>query len=267
MKISAVIIAKNEAAKIRDAISSLAFADEILLIDSESTDETVAVAESMGARVIIHPWMGFSKQKQLGVDSATNDWILSIDADERVSPELRHELENFKENPEEQPVAFSIPRLSFYLGRPILHCGWYPDRQIRFFNRNHARWNGRTIHESIEADGKIGKLSGNIFHYSVDDSSHHHRMIGERYAPMSALASYEAGKKGSLLKILTAPVAAFIRNYFLKAGFADGLSGFAICWFSAHHAFLKNLILWELSSGIRQPQDIHETSQGSRIES
>ena len=261
MKLSAVIIAKNESAKIRDAIASVSFADEIIVIDSESADDTVAIAEEMGARVIVNPWMGFSKQKQFGVDHASNDWILSIDADERVSPELRHELQNLRVDGDGEVVAFSVPRLSFYLGRPILHCGWYPDRQVRLFDRRRAKWNGRTIHESVETDGVVGKLFGNLFHYSVDDSSHHHRMIGERYAPMSALAAFESGKEGSLLKIVTSPIAAFVRNYLLKAGFADGLPGFAICWFSAHHAFLKNVILWELSTGVRQPEDIRKDSE------
>ena len=262
MKISAVIIAKNESAKICEAIASVSFADEVLVIDSESSDDTVGIAKSSGATVIVQPWMGFSKQKQFGVDAAKNDWILSIDADERVSSELRLELlalTSAKSEPNET-AAYSIPRLSFYLGRPILHCGWYPDRQLRFFNRTKARWNGRTIHESIETNGKIGKLSSNIFHYSVDNPSHHHRMIGERYAPMSALASFEAGESGTILKIIAAPIAAFLRNYILKSGFIDGLPGFVICWFSAHHAFLKNLILWELTTGMRRPEDIHKTS-------
>jgi len=257
MKISAVIIAGNEEQKIGEAIESVAFADEVLVVDSESTDETVAIARELGARVLVQPWLGFSGQKQFATDSAEHDWILSIDADERVSPSLRSEIEALRDSYSPTVDAFRIPRLSFYLGKAIRHCGWYPDRQIRLFNRKHCRWNRREIHESVEVDGAIGNLSGDIHHYSVDDSSHHHRMIGERYAPMAALVAFREGKKGGILQTVISPIATFLRNYILKGGFADGLPGFAICWFSAHHSFLKNLILWELTSGLRKPEDIH----------
>jgi glycosyltransferase involved in cell wall biosynthesis len=257
MKISAVIIAGNEQRKIGEAIASVAFADEVLVVDSESADETVSIARALGAKVISQPWLGFSRQKQFAADSAEHDWILSIDADERVSPSLRREIESLREAGSAKADAFRIPRLSFYLGRAIRHCGWYPDRQVRLFNRQHCRWNGREIHESVDVDGTVGTLEGDIHHYSVDDSSHHHRMIGERYAPLAALADFREGRKGGIFKTVFSPVATFLRNYILKGGIADGLPGFSICWFSAHHSFLKNLILWELSTGLRKPEDIH----------
>lgn len=265
MKISAVIIARDEEAKIAEAIASLSFADEVLVVDSGSSDSTVRIAEESGARVIVQPWLGFSKQKQYATDSARHDWILSLDADERISPELASQIGELVKTGTGQNVAFSIPRLSFYLGRPIRHCGWYPDRQVRLFDRRKCRWNDREIHESVQVSGALGELSEDIHHHSVDGPSHHHQMIGDRYAPMSALQSFKEGKRAGLAHVILSPIATFLRNYVFKAGFADGLPGFAICWFSAHHAFLKNMILWELSTGAKQPKDILPASEDSRI--
>jgi len=256
VKISAVIIAGNEEAKIRGAIDSVSFADEILVVDSESTDKTATIAAELGARVVIQPWLGFSKQKQFGVDAAEHDWILSLDADERVTPALRSEIEALRSSSSSDFVAFSIPRLSFYHGRPVNHCGWYPDRQTRFFDRRHAAWNQRPIHESVEVQGPLGLLHGDLQHFSVDSASHHHRMIGERYAPMAAIAAFHSGARGSLARIAVTPAVTFLRDYLLKGGIADGLVGFIICWFAAHHAFLKNVILWELSNGLVLPEDL-----------
>lgn len=264
MKISAVIIAGNEKAKIAAAVESVSFADEVLVVDSESVDGTADIAHRLGAKVIVKPWMGFSRQKQFAADSAENDWILSIDADERVSDELRSEIERLRGSKDVDASAFRIPRLSFYLDRPIRHCGWYPDRQIRLFDRRQAKWNNREVHESIETTGVLGDLRGDILHYSVDDPSHHHRMIGERYAPLAALMEYESGKRGSIAKVIISPISTFVRNFILKTGMLDGLPGFAICWFSAHHAFLKNLILWELTNGFRRTEDLRTSSQNLR---
>lgn len=264
MKISAVIIAGNEEAKIAAAIESVSFADEVLIVDSESVDRTADIAHQLGAKVIVKPWMGFSRQKQFAVDSAEHDWILSIDADERVSAELRSDIERIRSSSEVDSAAFRIPRLSFYLNRPIRHCGWYPDRQIRLFDRRQARWNAREVHESVETNGTVGELRGDLLHYSVDNPSHHHRMIGERYAPLAALMEYESGKRGSIARVVISPISTFVRNFILKAGILDGLPGFAICWFSAHHAFLKNLILWELTHGLRRTEDLRASSQNRR---
>jgi glycosyltransferase involved in cell wall biosynthesis len=247
VKISATIITFNEADKIARAINSLTFADEIIVIDSESTDDTVKIAENLGAKVIRQKWLGFSTQKQLATDTASNDWIFSLDADEIVSDELIEEIKNLKSlKLLPSSDAFKIPRLSFYMNRPILHCGWYPDWQIRFFNRKKAKWKDVLIHESVEVVGKIEKLKGDIWHYSVENASHHHRMIGERYAPLAAKQMFENGKKTTKLKIATVGLTTFLQNYIIKLGFLDGLAGFVISKFAAHHAFLKHLLLYEL---------------------
>ncbi len=251
MKISAVIIAFNEEDKIADALKSVDWADEIIVVDSESTDRTREISEKFGAKVLIKKWEGFSKQKQFAVDSAAHDWIFSLDADERVSDELKKKILQFKNLPESDLAnGYRVPRLSFYMNRPIRHGGWYPDWQLRFFNRRKGKWKDVLIHESVEmnSNSRTEKLRGDILHYSVEDVSHHHRMIGERYAPLAAAQMFERGKRASVLKILTAGTTAFLQTYILKGGFLDGLAGFAIARFAAHHAFLKYLLLWELQN-------------------
>lgn len=246
MKISAVIIAFNEEDKIARAVESVKWADEILVIDSESTDQTREMAEASGARVIVKKWAGFSKQKQFAVDSALNDWIFSLDADEQVSDELKTEILKLK-NPEKTPAdGYKIARLSFYLNRPIRHSGWYPDWQLRFFNRQKGRWKEVVVHESVTVEGKVEKLPGDILHFSIEDAAHHHLMIGERYAPLSAEQMFISGRKTTPFKIALIGFTTFFQTYFLKLGFLDGLAGFCIARFAAHHAFLKHLILWEL---------------------
>ena len=248
MKISATIITFNEAANIRDACESLAWADEIIVVDSGSTDDTREIAEDCGARVISQDWPGFAAQKQFAAEQASHDWIFSLDADERVSGELQASIAQLREHPETQLAdGYRIARRSFYQGRWIKGGGWYPDWQLRLYNKSRGRWDPRHIHESVKMDAgaRIEKLSGDILHYSVRDSAHHHRMIGERYAPLAARQMFEEGRRTSALRIATAAPAAFVRSYILKGGFRDGLAGISIASFAAHHAFLKHLMLWE----------------------
>jgi glycosyltransferase involved in cell wall biosynthesis len=247
VKISAVIISYNEEKNIADAIRSVEWADEVLVVDSGSGDLTREIAADLGADVVVREWPGFAVQKQFAVDSAKNDWILSLDADERVSPELREEIvKRISDAPDAD--GYRIPRLSIYMGRPIRHGGWYPDKQLRLFDRRKGRWKNVRVHESVAMDDitRVRELGGDILHYSVENAAHHHRMIGERYAPLAAEQMFADGKRTSPLKIAAAGPAAFIRSYFLKAGFLDGLPGFVIARFAAHHAFLKHLLLWEM---------------------
>ncbi|HEY0544920.1 MAG TPA: glycosyltransferase family 2 protein [Pyrinomonadaceae bacterium] len=249
MKITATIITHNEAENIRAACESVAWADEILVVDSESTDATREIAAACGARVIMRAWPGFAAQKQFAADEASHDWILSLDADERVSDELRETLLKLKQVDEALLAdGYRIARRSWYMGRWIRGGGWYPDYQLRFYRTARGRWEGAFIHESVKLpdDARISILKGDLLHYSVRDAAHHHQMIGERYAPLSAKQMYERGRRTSSFGVATAAPAAFIRSYFLKGGFRDGLAGLAIARFAAHHAFLKHLMLWEM---------------------
>ncbi len=253
VKISAVLITHNEEKNIAAALKSVQWADEVLVVDSESTDRTREIAADLGAKVTTRKWPGFAAQKQFAVDAAENDWILSLDADERVSPELEQEIIALKGEPAAN--GFRIPRLSFYIGRPIRHGGWYPDRQLRLFDRTKGRWKEVRIHESFQLDdpAKVVNLNSDILHYTVESAAYHHRLIGERYAPLAAEQMAEEGRTASPLRIALAGPTAFIRTFILKLGFLDGLPGFAIAAFAAHHAFLKNLLLWEMREGKEQP--------------
>ena len=251
MKISATIITFNEEANIKDACESVAWADEILVVDSNSTDATREIAEACGARVIVNPWPGFGAQKQFAVEQAQHDWIFSLDADERVSHPLRSNIELLKYHAGAQEAdGYRISRRTYYQQRWIRGGGWYPDKQLRLFNRTKGRWKQRHVHESVSMDDEshVGEIAGDLLHFTSPDAAHHHRMIGERYAPLSAQQMFEEGRRTSVFGVASAGPAAFIRSFILKGGFRDGLAGFTIASFAAHHAFLKHLMLWEKQS-------------------
>lgn len=247
VKISAVIIAFNEEHHIADAIRSVEWADEVIVVDSESTDATREIASSLGAKVIVNAWPGFSAQKQFATDHAANDWILSLDADERVSDDLRKEIGQVR-NGEGSPQGYKIPRLSYYMGRPIKHGGWYPDLQLRLFDRTKGRWNGAVIHESVKMsdDAHVGRLRSDIIHHTVESAAQHQQMITERYAPLGARKMFEEGRRTSPIKAVLSAWFAFIRSYLLKLGFLDGFAGFCIAYFAAHNTFSKHLLLLDL---------------------
>jgi glycosyltransferase involved in cell wall biosynthesis len=249
LKISATIITLNEAENIRPACESVAWADEILVVDSGSTDGTREIAQECGARVFVRDWPGFAAQKQFAAEEARNRWIFSLDADERASPELADEVKRLlAQNPSAMADGYRIPRRSFYMGRWIKGGGWYPDYQLRLYRKDKGRWEGDFVHESVKMDSgaRVDTLGSDILHYSVRDAGHHHRMIGERYAPLAAQKMHHNGKRTSLFRIATAAPSAFIRSLLLKGGFRDGIPGLAIASFAAHHAFLKHLLLYEM---------------------
>jgi glycosyltransferase involved in cell wall biosynthesis len=251
MKISATIITFNEESNIKDACESVAWADEIVVIDADSTDSTRERASLAGARVITNSWPGFAIQKQFAVDQAKHDWVFSLDADERVSPQLAESLRTLRtENPSQLADGYQVARRTYYQGRWIRGGGWYPDRQLRLFRKVAGHWKKRHIHESVEMNSgsKIETLNGDLLHYTVRDAAYHHKMIGERYAPLAARQMFEEGRRTSALKIASAAPSAFIRSLILKAGFRDGLAGLSIASFAAHHAFLKHLMLWEMQN-------------------
>lgn len=255
MKISATLITFNEKENIRKACESVAWADEILVVDSQSTDGTREIATQCGARVINRDWPGFAAQKQFATEQAQQAWIFSLDADERVSEKLKVAIASLRSKPDDELAdGYLIARRSYYQGRWIRGGGWYPDRQLRLFKKSLGRWEGSYIHESVKMNSgaRIERLPGDILHYSVRDAAHHHRMIGERYAPLAARQMFAAGCRTSALQIATAAPLAFVRSFILKGGFRDGLAGLSIASFAAHHAFLKQLLLWEMQKGRRQ---------------
>jgi len=249
MQITATIITLNEAENIRAACESVAWADEILVVDSESTDNTREIATKFGARVIVNPWPGFSAQKQFAVDASGHDWIFSLDADERVSPELQSSIAALRAGTNSFD-GYRVARRAFYLGRWIRGGGWYPDYQLRFFDRRRGHWGERLIHESVSMDegARVGILSGDLLHYSMRDTDHHRQMIEERYAPLGAQQMLREGKRTSVWRTAVAGPAAFLRSFLLKGGWRDGRAGLTIANFAWRHASLKHSMLYDLQN-------------------
>jgi glycosyltransferase involved in cell wall biosynthesis len=237
MKISATIITCNEERRIARTIESLRCCDEIVVVDSGSTDRTVEIAQQLGARVIDSPWPGYAKQKNLAAAQAANDWILSLDADEALSEALEAEIWQLrKKGPEFD--AYTMPRLAQYLGRWILHSGWHPDRKVRLYDRNKATWVGEFVHESVEAHGTVGHLKSSILHYTFDSISEHVRTL-DGYTTLAAQEIVSRKQRVSWPNLLFEPAWTFLRTYVLQRGFLDGPEGLMIACMAAMYTFLK----------------------------
>lgn len=243
MKITATVITLNEEHNIAEALESLSWADEIIVVDSESTDRTVELARRFTDRIFIRPWPGYSAQKNFAADEAANDWIFSLDADERVSPALADQIKKLKLG-FTGSAAFEMPRLTSYLGRWIKHSGWHPDYKLRLYDRKRASWQGDYVHESLEVQGQVERINGNILHYTVRDASEHHLRM-DRYTTLAAMQMASQGKRVSVASLLLSPAVVFLRSYIFKLGLLDGIPGLAIARFAAHYEFLKNLKVWE----------------------
>jgi glycosyltransferase involved in cell wall biosynthesis len=238
MQITATIVTFNEERNIARAIESLRCADEVVVVDSGSNDKTREIAARLGARVIEEPWRGYAAQKNFAAGCASFDWILSIDADEALSEELEGEIATLKQ---EVPAfaAYSMPRLAQYLGRWILHGGWYPDRKVRLYDRARAQWTGEYVHESIQVRaGGVGRLEGKLLHFTCDSLSAHLRTL-DRYTTLAARELVDRGAKIGLRRLLIDPVWTFVRTWILRRGFLDGAQGIAIAWMAALYTFLK----------------------------
>ena len=247
MRISAIVITLNEEANLAAALESLAWADEIVVVDSESKDRTVEIARRFTDKIFVREWPGYSAQKNFAAEQASFDWVFSLDADERVSETLANELQNLRHGPEPTCAAFEMPRLAFYLGRWIKHSGWYPDHKPRLYDRRSASWSGEFVHESLDVNGRIERLSGNILHYTVRDATDHHQRI-DRYTTLAARELFQEGRRATTSSLFISPIGAFLRSYVFKLGFLDGPQGLVIARFAAHYVFLRNLKLWEMSS-------------------
>jgi glycosyltransferase involved in cell wall biosynthesis len=254
MKISATVITFNEEKNIAAALESLSWADEIIVVDSESTDRTVEIARRYTGHVVVRAWPGYSAQKNFAADQARNDWIFSLDADERVSDELAGEIARLDFDAASEVSGFEMPRLTYYLGRWIKHSGWYPDYKIRLYNRKRSRWLGEYVHESLEVDGEVKRFGGDLLHYTVRDASEHHLRI-DRYTSLAAEQMHSEGKRASLSTLFFVPLTTFIKSYVVKRGFLDGVQGLAIAYFAAHYAFLKSLKLWEKGMDVNKEKD------------
>jgi glycosyltransferase involved in cell wall biosynthesis len=237
IRISAAIITRNEERNIARSIESLRCCDEILVLDSGSTDRTVEIATKLGARVVESSWHGYAAQKNIAAELASNDWILSLDADESVSEALEAEIWQIKKTGAHYD-AYTMPRLAQYLGRWILHSGWYPDRKIRLFDRRKAKWQGEYVHESVVVHGRTGHLESNLLHFTCSSLSEHLRSL-DRYTTLAAEGLVAQGKRITLTKIVLDPPWTFFRTYVLQQGYLDGLEGIAIAYMAAFYNFVK----------------------------
>lgn len=249
-KLSACIISYNEADRIGECCESLRFCDEILVIDSHSTDDTRTVAAAHGARVLEHDWTGFRSQRQYATGQSANDWILSIDADERVSATLRAELEALRANGFAGIAGASVPTLTSYFGKFLRHGNAWPDRHVRLFDRRQARWGGYEIHEKLLLSGAIARLEGELEHYSFRSFAEH-LAKSDRYAQLMAEQMFNAGKRASIANILFNSPWRFFRGMILKRGWLDGWRGFVFHVVEAGYVRRKYLRLWMLERSER----------------
>jgi glycosyltransferase involved in cell wall biosynthesis len=242
--ISATLIVFNEERNIVEALESISWADEIVVVDSGSGDDTLAICRKFTDRILHRDWTGYADQKNYAVENARNDWIFSLDADERPSPELSLEIQNLARKGFRKS-GFKIPRVAFFLGRWIKHGEWYPDCQLRLFDRRHGKWEGGRIHESVKLDEKPGLLKGEIYHYTYRSLSDYLRRL-EIYSTLAACDYQQQGKTISPIRLLGNPIAAFVKSYIVKRGFLDGTPGLAVAITSAISVFFKYAKLYEL---------------------
>src|SRR5437588_3229491 len=237
MKITATIITLNEERNIARAIESLRCCDEILIVDSGSIDRTVELAQNLGVRVVEAGWRGYAAQKNWAAEQATHDWILSLDADEALSEALEAEIWNLKKTGPRHD-AYTMPRLARYLGRWILHSGWYPDRKVRLYHRAKAKWVGDFVHESVEVNGRVGRLQSNLLHFTCDSLSEHLKSM-DRYTTLAAEELVSQQTAIGWAKLAIDPPWTFFKTYVLQSGFLDGTEGLAIAYMAALYNFLK----------------------------
>ena len=237
MKISATIITYNEERNIARAIESLRSADEIVVVDSGSSDRTVEIAGKLGAKVIEQPWLGYAAQKNYAAEQASHDWILALDADEALSESLEAEIWQLKKNGPAHD-AYSMPRLAQYLGKWILHSGWHPDRKVRLYHRRKAKWEGEYVHESVVVNGSTGKFDASILHFTCQSLSEHLKTM-DRYTTLAAEELVARNKKIGWRHLALDPAWTFFRTLILQRGFLDGTEGLAIAWMGALYQFLK----------------------------
>jgi glycosyltransferase involved in cell wall biosynthesis len=257
-KLSVIIITKNEAAQIGAALDSVAWADEIVVVDAESTDDTAAIARQRGARVEVRAWPGYAAQKNHAASLASHDWLLSLDADERVTPDLAAEIRALLGAAGDPPrPGYRMPRVTYAFDRWIRTTDWYPDRQLRLYDRRVGRWNEqRRVHESVTLSNSVGsggsagsasagELRGELQHLGYRGITHHVGTIN-RYTTLAAEDLAARGRRAGTIDLLIHGPAAFLRNYLLRGGWRDGRVGLVISLMNAYYVLLKHIKLWEL---------------------
>ena len=248
--LTGLIIAKDEELHLPACLESVAFCDEVLVIDSGSTDRTRELAAAAGARVLLRaPWPGFAAQRNKGFEEARHDWVLFLDADERISPALREEVQALRARGFDK-AGYRVPRVAHYLGRWVRGTDWYPDWQLRLFDRRCGRCPQALVHESVHVDGSVGRLRGELQHLPYSDIADHVRTIDD-YTTLWSQQAYESGRRTSVTELVLSPAFALLRNYVLRGGLLYGRAGLTISILNSYYTFLKfaKLLERQTSSG------------------
>ncbi len=259
--ITACIIAMNEEDNLRACLESVSFCDEIVVVDSHSTDRTREIAAEFTDRVIERDWPGHIEQKNFAIDQASHDWVLCVDADERVTQELREAILAEFAKPEIAYSGFTVNRLNHYLGRWIRHGGWYPDRKLRLFRRQHGRWGGVNPHDRVHVEGPVRDLNLDLLHYSYKDLGAHLRTI-DSFTSILAREKLKRGQRFVTFQVVFSGPMKFFTMYFLRRGFLDGWPGLICAAMGSYYSFLKYAKLWELTY-VRNPEEERKKSSYS----
>ena len=245
MKISVSMIVRNEEANIAHVCESVSWADEIVIVDSDSTDRTVELAGAFTDKIFNREFKGYKDKHQFADSQTTGDWIFWIDADERVTPELRDSIERLRNLPDTDLAdGYNIARKTMFMHQWIQHSGWYPDFQMRLYRKDKSFWDGVAPHETARVKGRVETLDGEFLHYTKQDLSEYHRVTGS-YATLAAEHKFGQGETVGGFGIFANSIAAFLRAFILKQGFRDGVPGLMIAMFTAYGVFLKYAKLWE----------------------
>ena len=256
--ISACIITYNEEKNIEACLESISWVEEIIVVDSMSSDRTIERCRKHTEKVYQQEWQGHVKQKNYALEFARHEWVLCLDADERVSPELRREIEECLSGEKQAADGYFFPRHSFYLGRWINHGGWYPDYKLRLFRKSKGRWGGKDPHDRVMLDGSSAYLKSDLLHYVYRNLSHQLQTV-DNFSAITATILDEEGERFSAAQLFFRPVLKFLGTYFIKRGFMDGLPGFIISVVSSFYVFLRYAKLWELQQRGKDGQSSHTT--------
>lgn len=240
--VSVIVITKDAATHVERALRSAAWADECIVVDCGSTDDTVARARALGARVEVRGWAGYGDQKNHAAALARHDWVFSLDADEAITDALRHAIATLPDAPE--PAAFRMPRVTWYLGRWIRSTDWYPDYSVRLYDRRRAQWDARPVHEALVVQGRVADLAAELEHRPYDDVAAHLTRMNH-YTTLAAGQMHAQGRRARAWHFLAHPPAAFLRNYVARAGFRDGVPGLVVSLLGATYVLQKYAKLWE----------------------